>query len=122
MILFHLVMRISCSIEKKIQMKLKAIVVDDEDLARKNLTMLLHDYCQDIEVIGDAGNINSAKEIIEEKKPDVVFLDIRMPSGSEGFVFSRPVHANLPATFALGLDDLEVFGSRIVLSVMHFAT
>jgi len=66
-------------------MKLKAIVVDDEDLARKNLTMLLHEYCEDIEVIGDAGNVNTAKEMIEELKPDVVFLDIRMPSGSEGF-------------------------------------
>ncbi len=66
-------------------MKLKAIVVDDEDLARKNLTMLLHEYCEDVEVIGDAGNIETAKSKIEELKPDVVFLDIRMPSGSEGF-------------------------------------
>ena len=66
-------------------MKLKAIVVDDEDLARKNLTMLLHEYCEEVEVIGDAGNINTAKEKIEALKPDVVFLDIRMPSGSEGF-------------------------------------
>lgn len=66
-------------------MNLKAIVVDDEDLARKNLTMLLNEYCQEIEVIGDAGNIATAKQLIEELKPDVVFLDIRMPSGSEGF-------------------------------------
>jgi len=66
-------------------MNLKAIVVDDEDLARKNLTMLLHEYCDDVEVIGDAGNVSTAKEMIEELKPDVVFLDIRMPSGSEGF-------------------------------------
>ena len=66
-------------------MNLKAVVVDDEDLARKNLTMLLHEYCDGIEVIGEAGNVNSAKELIEKVKPDVVFLDIRMPSGSEGF-------------------------------------
>lgn len=66
-------------------MKLKAIVVDDEDLARKNLTMLLHEYCEDIEVVADAGNIVAAKQVIEKVKPDVVFLDIRMPSGSEGF-------------------------------------
>jgi two-component system LytT family response regulator len=47
--------------------------------------MLLHEYCDDVEVIGDAGNIATAKEMIEELKPDVVFLDIRMPSGAEGF-------------------------------------
>lgn len=66
-------------------MNLRALVVDDEDLARKNLTMLLHEYCDDVEVIGDAGNIATAKEMIEELKPDVVFLDIRMSSGAEGF-------------------------------------
>ena len=36
-------------------MKLKAIIVDDEDLARKNLSMLLTEYCPTVEVIGDAG-------------------------------------------------------------------
>jgi two-component system LytT family response regulator len=66
-------------------MKLKAIVVDDEELARKNLSMLLAEYCPTIEVIGDAGNIDDAKTLIESSNPDVVFLDIRMPSGSEGF-------------------------------------
>lgn len=66
-------------------MKLKALIVDDEDLARKNLSMLLEEYCPTIEVIGDAGTVNDAKALIESSKPDVVFLDIRMPSGSEGF-------------------------------------
>jgi len=66
-------------------MKLKALIVDDEDLARKNLSMLLEEYCPTIEVIGDAGNVKDAKTLIESSKPDVVFLDIRMPSGSEGF-------------------------------------
>lgn len=66
-------------------MKLRALVIDDEDLARKNLTMLLEEYCEDIEVVGEAGNIQDARLRIEELNPDVVFLDIRMPSGSEGF-------------------------------------
>ena len=47
--------------------------------------MLLEEYCPTVEVIGDAGNIADAKELIESSQPDVVFLDIRMPSGSEGF-------------------------------------
>lgn len=66
-------------------MKLRAIVVDDEEFARKNLTMLLEEYCPDIEVIGEASRKSQAKAIIESSKPDVVFLDIRMPSGAEGF-------------------------------------
>ncbi|TNF47956.1 MAG: response regulator [Bacteroidetes bacterium] len=66
-------------------MKLRAIVVDDEEFARKNLIMLLEEFCPDIEVIGEASRKSQAKAIIEASKPDVVFLDIRMPSGSEGF-------------------------------------
>ena len=58
-------------------MKLKAIIVDDEELARKNLGMLLSEYCPEVEVIGDAGNIVDAKELIESSQPDVVFLDIQ---------------------------------------------
>jgi two-component system LytT family response regulator len=66
-------------------MKLRALVVDDEEFARKNLTMLLEEYCPDVEVIGEASRKEQAKAIIESSNPDVVFLDIRMPSGAEGF-------------------------------------
>lgn len=66
-------------------MKLRAIIVDDEEFARKNLALLLEDFCPEIEVIGEASRKDQAKSIIESSKPDVVFLDIRMPSGSEGF-------------------------------------
>jgi two-component system LytT family response regulator len=66
-------------------MKLRAVVVDDEEFARKNLIMLLQEFCPDVEVVGEASRKKQAKEVIEEEKPDVVFLDIRMPSGAEGF-------------------------------------
>lgn len=66
-------------------MKLRALVVDDEEFARKNLIMLLDEFCPEIEVIGEASRKDQAKAIIESSKPDVVFLDIRMPSGAEGF-------------------------------------
>ena len=42
-------------------MKLNALIIDDEELARKNLNMLLTDFCPEIEVIGDAGDIKTAK-------------------------------------------------------------
>lgn len=66
-------------------MKLRALIVDDEEFARKNLILLLEEFCPEIEVIGEASRKEQAKAIIETSKPDVVFLDIRMPSGSEGF-------------------------------------
>lgn len=66
-------------------MKMRALIVDDEEIARKNLQFLLEEFCPEIEVIGEASGKEQAKAIIESSKPDVVFLDIRMPSGAEGF-------------------------------------
>ena len=66
-------------------MKLRTLLVDDEPLARENLRMLIADFCPEIEVVGTAGSVTEAKQKIEELTPEVVFLDIRMPSGAEGF-------------------------------------
>ncbi len=66
-------------------MKLKALIIDDEELARKNLSMILDEYCPEVELLGEAGDIVEAKEKIEQLKPEVIFLDIRMPRASEGF-------------------------------------
>ncbi|MFA7272598.1 MAG: LytTR family DNA-binding domain-containing protein [Crocinitomicaceae bacterium] len=66
-------------------MNLKALIIDDEEFARKNLQILLEEHCPDVEVLGDADGKTEALEKIKALQPDVLFLDIRMPSGSEGF-------------------------------------
>ncbi len=64
--------------------KITAIIVDDEELARENLQLLLNDFCPEVEIIGKGQNVEEARELIKIKKPEAVFLDIRMPSGEEG--------------------------------------
>ena len=64
-------------------MSLKAIVVDDEQLAREELCYML-EKMDSIEVIGQAGNGLEAVGIVERLTPDVVFLDVQMP-GLNGF-------------------------------------
>ncbi|MBC7865386.1 MAG: response regulator transcription factor [Bacteroidia bacterium] len=66
-------------------MKLRTLIVDDEAPARENLKFLLNDHCPEIEVIGLADSVKSARKLIKELSPQVIFLDIRMPSGTEGF-------------------------------------
>ena len=61
------------------------MVIDDEFPARENLKLLLREYCPDIFCIGEAENITEAREKILRLKPELIFLDIRMPSGIEGF-------------------------------------
>jgi two-component system, LytTR family, response regulator len=57
---------------------MRALVIDDERLARKELITLLSQF-DHVEVIGEANNVDDAKEKIDSLLPDVVFLDIQMP-------------------------------------------
>jgi len=57
---------------------ISTLLVDDEPLAREELTFLLRDY-PDIEVIDTAVNGLEAVEMIEKLEPDLVFLDVQMP-------------------------------------------
>ena len=63
-----------------------AIIVDDEELGRKNLQKLLDDYCPEVMVRAMAGSAMEARQMVREHRPDLVFLDIHMP-GSSGFDF-----------------------------------
>lgn len=57
---------------------MRAIVIDDERLARKELITLLNQL-ETVEVVGEAVNVEDAKEKIDQLNPDVIFLDIQMP-------------------------------------------
>ncbi|OXA79608.1 two component transcriptional regulator, LytTR family [Flavobacterium aquidurense] len=61
--------------------KIKVIIVDDERLSREELKRALLLY-EDFVVIGEAENADDAKDLIETKIPDLIFLDIQMPEKS----------------------------------------
>jgi two-component system LytT family response regulator/two-component system response regulator LytT len=68
---------------------MKAVVVDDEQLARDELQFLL-EQLDDIDVVAQAGNGVEALRVIEEHQPDLVMLDVQMP-GLTGFEVARRV-------------------------------
>lgn len=59
-------------------MKIKALIVDDEPIARDRVRRMLREET-DIEIVGECGNGKEAVAFINENKPDLVFLDIQMP-------------------------------------------
>jgi two-component system, LytTR family, response regulator len=63
-------------------MKIKAVIVDDELIARDVLENYLKKYCPVVEVIGQAQNIKEAVPMIKELQPELVFLDVEMPFGN----------------------------------------
>ena len=73
---------------------LRAIVVDDEPLAREEICYLL-DEMGGVAVVAQAGNGPDAVEAVNEHEPDLVFLDVQMP-GLTGFEVARRLVASGP--------------------------
>jgi two-component system, LytTR family, response regulator len=74
-------------------MPIRALVVDDEDLARRNLSVLLRDD-RDIDSVLECASGFEALQEIQKSKPDLVFLDVQMPECD-------------------GFDVLELLGGRL---------
>jgi two-component system LytT family response regulator len=66
----------------------KALLVDDERLARNELRRMLEPMA-DVEVVGEAKNARDAVDDIRRLRPDLVFLDVQMPDGSGFDVLER---------------------------------
>lgn len=65
-------------------MSIKTIIIDDEQNARENLNLILKDNCPDVEVVALAESADEARKLIKKHQPDLLFLDINMPS-EDGF-------------------------------------
>ncbi|OIQ21844.1 LytTR family DNA-binding domain-containing protein [Lacinutrix sp. MedPE-SW] len=63
-------------------MKLTSIIVEDEETSREILKNYLSKYCPNVEVVGEASNINDGLELIRNNTLDLVFLDVEMPYGN----------------------------------------
>lgn len=58
---------------------LRAILADDEPLARERLRALLQDAEADVEIVGEASSGKEAVTLVHDLRPDVLFLDVQMP-------------------------------------------
>ena len=75
-------------------MSIRAVVVDDEPLARDELRFMLG-QCEGVEVVGEARNATEAQSLCEQQDPDVAFLDLRMP-GPDGVALAESLMARSP--------------------------
>jgi two-component system LytT family response regulator len=93
------------------QRRWRAVIVDDEPLARRGVRARL-ERAGDVDVVAEAGDVASAVECIRQHRPDVAFLDIEMP-GATGFrVVGELPEADRPiVVFVTAHDDraLEAF-------------
>ena len=82
---------------------MKALVIDDERLARAELIRLLEPF-KEIEIVGEAVNAEDAHNKISELNPDVIFLDIQMP-GKTGFELLEELDSVPKVIFTTAYDE-----------------
>lgn len=86
---------------------MKALLIDDERLARNELRRLLAAHT-DIEIAGEAVDVDDALEKIAALKPDLLFLDVQMP-GADGFTLLEKLEGALPLViFTTAYDEFAV--------------
>jgi len=85
---------------------MKTLIVDDERLARKELTSLLAEHSE-IEIVGEAVNADDAMEKINQLNPDLLFLDIQMP-GKTGFDLLEMLDAAPNVIFTTAYDEYAI--------------
>jgi two-component system LytT family response regulator len=82
---------------------MKAIIIDDERLARQELKNLLATH-KEIEIIAECSDAIQAKEKINELKPDVIFCDIQMP-GKTGLELVEEISGAVDVVFVTAYDE-----------------
>jgi two-component system, LytTR family, response regulator len=92
----------------KLAKKIRALIVDDEPLARQNIRLLL---CEDpeIELIGECGSGAEAVKAIQKHSPELLFLDIQMPLMSGFEVLEKIDAERIPAiVFVTAFDQYAI--------------
>jgi two-component system LytT family response regulator len=87
--------------------KLKALIVDDERLARRELRSLLADFSE-VEIVGEADSVSQALDLIENKQPTIVFLDIQLTNETGFDLLEQVESAEFKTIFVTAFDAYAI--------------
>lgn len=94
-------------------MKLKTVLIDDEEKIREVLAIKIKKHCPNVEIISKVGNVPDAYQVITEQKPDLIFLDIQMP-GESGFdLLSKFDKIDFQIIFATGYNEYALDALKV---------
>lgn len=85
---------------------MKALIIDDERLARKELANMLQQF-PEVEILGECANAEEALESIRNLHPDLIFLDIQMP-GMNGFEMLQELDEVPKVVFVTAFDEFAI--------------
>lgn len=97
---------------------IKAVIVDDEEKSIGSLKKLLDKYVPHVDVVGTASSVEQAVEVIDELKPELVFLDISMPDGNGFDVIESVSFRKFEVIFITAYDKYAV--KAFEFSAIHY--
>ena len=89
-------------------MKITAIIVEDEAVSREILRNYLGKYCPNVNLLGEASNINEAYELIQKHEIDLVFLDVEMPFGNAFDLLEKVEDRRFETVFVTAYDHYAI--------------
>lgn len=87
---------------------MKAVIIDDEKEARRNLLQMLKQYCPSVTVVGEAGSVREGVELIRNVSPDGVLLDIQMQDGSGFDLLMQFPEPDFHVVFVTAYDQFAI--------------
>ena len=92
---------------------LSALIIDDEERARRSLAALLDQFCDGVEVIGLAASVTEGLAALSDHPADVVFLDVSMPERDGFALAARPELADQAIVFVTAHADYALEAFRV---------
>ena len=87
---------------------LQVAIVEDEKHSRETLKNLLEEFCNDVVIVGMAGSVSEAIEMIKIKKPELVFMDIELQTGTGFDVLDSLSNEHFEVIFTTAFEQYAI--------------
>ena len=94
-------------------MRINALLIDDEVKPRKLLRMKLEQHCPMINILGEAGDVDEAFDLIQKTSPALIFLDISMPGGTGFNLLEKFNERSFDVIFVTGFDEYAIQAFKV---------
>lgn len=97
---------------------IRTVIIEDEHKSLLTLQTLLERYCPEVAIIGTGNCVEEGIRVIEELKPELVFLDIAMPDGDAFDLLNRIVKVEFEIIFITAFNDFAL--KAFEFSALHY--
>jgi two-component system, LytTR family, response regulator len=87
---------------------LRVVIVEDEIHSRETLKNLLQEFCEGVEIVGMAGDVPTAVDVIRKENPDLLFLDVELQSGTGFDVLEQLPDIHFDIVFTTAFEQYAV--------------